>query len=327
MKTSELTLTLPVAVRYTDRDSIADPATLLATVDFSLEPPQEGGELVVHVPLRQLGEVPKLERWTASQSIERGQHGNIRFATTRDVLFGTISFDSTDLEDPAYHAYEEVVHFVRSSGFSNLLRMWNHLRDINCDINGLEQYRRFSRARHDAFARLGYTFTTDLPAASAVGLHTGGFVLYFLAARSGGTQLENPRQISAFHYPAEYGPRSPSFSRATVKEWPDGAQLFVSGTASIVGHESRHIDDLAKQLDETLINIDALLKVGSSHVGRTATLGDLTSLKVYVRNPDDYEALRDLLARAISPSTTVLYVEADICRQELLLEIEGVAEF
>jgi enamine deaminase RidA (YjgF/YER057c/UK114 family) len=192
-----------------------------------------------------------------------------------------------------------------------LLRVWNHVRGINSVDGELERYRSFCRGRHDAFASHGYGLRADLPAASAVGMREGSLATYFVASRGAAEQVENPRQVSAYDYPREYGPRSPSFSRATVA----GSLVFISGTASIVGHESRHHGDVDAQLDETIENLDQVAG---------ATLGDIISLKVYVRDRNDCARIAARLAPRIP--APAIYLEADICRAELLLEIEAVAK-
>ena len=73
-------------------------------------------------------------------------------------------------------------------------------------------------------------------------------------------QIENPRQLSASLYPPRYGLRSPMFARAALVPNGRGAQLLVSGTASIVGHESLHIGDPERQLEETARNFEALVE-------------------------------------------------------------------
>ena len=123
--------------------------------------------------------------------------------------------------------------------------------------------------------------------------------------------IENPRQVSAYRYPREHGPASPSFSRAALG--PDHT-LFVSGTASIVGHVSRHHSDPLAQLDETLRNLQALNALPESR-------SDL--LKVYVRDPVHAALIRQRLLAWSAPQQTLL-LSADICRRELLLEIECV---
>ena len=71
--------------------------------------------------------------------------------------------------------------------------------------------------------------------------------------------IENPRQTSAYHYPPKFGKHSPIFSRACSGAARQRPSLFISGTASIVGHETIHPGDVRAQTRETMANINALL--------------------------------------------------------------------
>jgi chorismate lyase/3-hydroxybenzoate synthase len=149
-------------------------------------------------------------------------------------------------------------------------------------------------------------------------------VIYALASRAPGTPRENPRQISAYHYPPQYGPRSPAFARATLA--PGRERLYISGTASIVGHASQHERDARAQLDETLANLEAL--IGATDAAEGTAFGGLSSLshaKVYLRDPSFYLWVRDVLAARLSRDCQTLYLAGEICRGELLLEIEAIA--
>jgi chorismate lyase/3-hydroxybenzoate synthase len=315
----------PITTTYSEAPGDFDRSTLLGTIAFGEAEASGSIELLATVPLRQLG--PTLfEVWTSATPVERGESGTIRFARNDDVLLGAISSDAMHVEASARDLYVRIVSFARQQGFPYLLRFWNHVPEINSSASGLEEYRCFSRGRYEAFKALGYAVSEDLPAASAVGSHGGNLAVYFLASTAPGIQIENPRQISAYRYPVEYGPKSPSFSRATMKEWENGFQVYVSGTASIVGHESLHHGDLAAQLDETVTNLDVLLRAAGKRQGLDGGIERLSSAKVFVRHPRDFEEVQERFARMV-PDAAAMYVEADICRSELLLEIEGIAEF
>ncbi|MDE2089832.1 MAG: hypothetical protein KGJ12_07415, partial [Gammaproteobacteria bacterium] len=92
-----------------------------------------------------------------------------------------------------------------------------------------------------------------------------------------------------------------------------------------VGHESRHRDDLPAQSEETLCNIRALLRHAPGRPGNALLdLPALSTVKVYLRRADDFQSARDILSAMFAPDTPVLYLAGDICRSELLIEIEGV---
>lgn len=221
--------------------------------------------------------------------------------------------------------YATLLRLIEGRDYPHLLRMWNILERINRDQDGLERYRHFCIGRHDAFARMRPDLAERYPAASAVGADSGGLCVYFIAARSPGTTVENPNQVSAFLYPAQYGPRSPSFSRALVKQWGASASLFLSGTASITGHETQHAGDLAAQAERTADNLETLVRAAEGQSGTRFRLGDPGSmLKAYVRRAEDYPLVRDLVTRRLGQDASVLYLRADICRDALLVEVDGV---
>src|SRR4029453_9385002 len=103
---------------------------------------------------------------------------------------------------------------------------------------------------------LGPVIEKSYPSATCVGHQRTTHILqvFWLAGKVPGTSLENPRQVSAYHYPRVHGPTSPTFARALIA--PDQTGL-ISGTASIVGHASQHHDDPMEQLEETVRNLSA----------------------------------------------------------------------
>jgi len=145
-----------------------------------------------------------------------------------------------------------------------------------------------------------------------------------LASKNAALHIENPRQKSAYEYPRQYGPASPSFARASLASWGIGTQLYVSGTASIVGHESYYPNDLELQLQTTFDNIDLLLQNSADSAGFVGT-PSMTLLKVYVRYPSDYPLVSRMVGERF-PGVPAIYVEAEVCRRELLVEIDGLCD-
>jgi chorismate lyase/3-hydroxybenzoate synthase len=148
--------------------------------------------------------------------------------------------------------------------------------------------------------------------------------LIALCARAPAIALENPRQTPAWQYPREYGPVSPGFSRGALLDADTAtARLLASGTASIVGHVSRHAGDTAAQLRESLANLAALLEEGHRRSGRRFELAGCESLRVYLRHPHDLTAAQAVIAESGLPAERVLYLRGDVCRRELDVEVEG----
>ncbi len=276
------------------------------------------------IPIRQLGPSPVAEIWRSSLPVTRGQCGGISFGSNGTVFLGTISGTGAQTDATTENLYRQIVETARRSGYPHLLRVWNHVGGINENERDLERYKRFSAGRHEALTHLGYA-REQFPAACAVGMNAPGVVVYFIASRVPGTQVENPRQVAAYDYPPVYGPRSPSFSRATIVRWDGEPMIFVSGTSSVVGHSTFHQGDVESQLDETLRNVEQIVCESAARAGRRATLDDLTIVKTYLRRAEDYEAVAARVTAAL-PRAQHLFLESDICRPDLLIEIEGVAQ-
>jgi len=265
------------------------------------------------------------EVWTCAQPVEREDAGDLVSARNDDVLFGCLQTKLDCRLDAASHrAYSRIFDFIDRRGYTHLLRVWNYFPQINGDADGLERYARFNVGRHEAFAAKGRVIGTHAPAACALGSRGTHLVIYFLAAKQAGQRVENPRQVSAFHYPAQYGPRSPTFARAMLMQTAGKPLLFVSGTASIVGHETLHIGNAPAQARETVANILAVMKQAQlAGLDSSRSRSDLL-LKTYLRHPDDLAVVRNCLMQAFGPAANVLYLQADICRSDLLLEVEAV---
>jgi chorismate lyase/3-hydroxybenzoate synthase len=154
--------------------------------------------------------------------------------------------------------------------------------------------------------------------------------VHFLAGREAPRAVENPRQVSAYRYPSQYGPRAPTFSRGALASVGGGREaLFLSGTASIVGHQTLHAGDVARQTEETLANVAAVVDAANalSTIGPHAHRVDTLDCTVYVRHPQDLTTVREVLARRLGPDAPALrnaiYLRADVCRADLLVEIEA----
>ena len=281
------------------------------------------------VCMAQLNPVPLIEVWSSRAPISRGRAGDVVYAQTDEILFGCLDYPAVaarDIEATVRHAYDEILGMIGKQGYPHLLRIWNYFSDITQETRGLDRYQCFCRGRFEALERHYGEFDRKLPAASAVGTQGGGFILYFIAARTPGRHRENPRQISAYHYPPQYGPRSPSFARAMLKREGHDYSLYISGTASIVGHQSLHPDDVHLQVQETLSNLGTLIDTTAREEGvGLHGLASLSRLKVYIRHPQHLEAIQAGLDAVIAPRVPRLYLQADICRDDLLLEIEGIA--
>jgi chorismate lyase/3-hydroxybenzoate synthase len=282
----------------------------------------------IDIPTPVLCGAPRLEIWGARERAECFRRDGLAWAEDGRALLGCGSRRvGDDMEEDAVQTYRELLALLDERGYPCLQRVWNYVPGINQEQQGVERYRRFNVGRARAFEeRFGDAAERQFSAASAVGTTGKELSVCFAAGREPGSHLENPRQLSAPRYPADYGPTSPSFARCTVAPAGWGRAVFLSGTGSIVGHETTHRGDPLRQLEEVVRNIDALLGGADPPSGNgRLDLGRFDLLKIYVRHREHFAAIRGALARRLGATTPAIYLEADLCRTDLLVEIEGVS--
>jgi chorismate lyase/3-hydroxybenzoate synthase len=305
-------------------EPLAD-AEVLAVIGFGRDAARATDPRYLHIGLEPVGD-SLLEVWRGHGQVRTGDVDGLRWSCDDDYVFFAVEADEArhgGIEAAAEAAYRSIADLIADFRFSDgahghILRLWNYMDAINEGEGDDERYRQFcsGRARGiTAAARNGYS------AATAVGRRDGIRVLqvYGLAARRAGIAVENPRQVSAWTYPRQYGPVAPTFARATRTA---ADQLLVSGTAAVVGHQTQHVGDTLAQLDETLRNLDSLLQAagaGDAPQGMSTTL-----LKVYLRDAGDAEAVSEVLRRRHPELAGQMVLLSDICRDNLRIEIDGI---
>lgn len=275
----------------------------------------------------------EIDGWLVDAEVRHGTTGAVRWATDGQWLFG--AFDSSvaeaegQLDGLTQGAYANIFEALETAGVPHLLRLWNYLPSINREQLGMERYRQFNLGRQQAFLNAQRDAFAGAPAACALGTFDGPMRIRFLAGRVAPVPLENPRQVPAWRYPVEFGPRSPTFSRAVlVPISPSETTLLISGTASIVGSASVHPGDVPRQMEETLRNLEAVMGAAHERGSARFALRDLVCT-IYVRHASHIEEVRRCFEAGVgadSPAARqAIYVQADICRGDLLLEVEAHA--
>jgi chorismate lyase / 3-hydroxybenzoate synthase len=255
------------------------------------------------------------------QVAERGMSEGCHWSCIDDVFCAATWVSSAvcrDIASTVDQAYDRLFHVMMTAGYPYPFRIWNFIPNINSGENDHEEYKKFCVGRQRAFSRLDAS-RRSYPAASALGLPNGaGGVIYVLASRSQSQHHENPRQQPAYEYPRQYGPSSPSFARATSLAFALHHSIFISGTASIVGHATKAQGDLQRQLEITLDNIRHLL----DSIAFDASFPEV--IRVYLRHAEDLAVAYAYLRQEL-PMAAINVVRADICRSDLLVEIEAVS--
>jgi enamine deaminase RidA (YjgF/YER057c/UK114 family) len=203
--------------------------------------------------------------------------------------------------------------------FRDVARTWYYLRDI------LAWYGPFNAARNAAFRRMGLTGPGGdgaIPASTGIEGRTprGGWcTLDLVAARARDGQpfemerLHNRKQNEA----PEYGS---AFARGMALTIGDHRYLFISGTASIDDHGATvHVGDFEAQTRQTIEAITALLE------GAGASLGDVRQATAFLKNSGDLRSFERIAQRTGLDRVPPVITVADVCREELLVEIDATA--
>jgi len=227
------------------------------------------------------------------------------------------------------------------SSFERVVRTWLYLGGITEPAGDVQRYHELNRARTDFYRNLHFQCASRgasappaiYPASTGIGMAGQGLVVSCMALETRRDDafllpLENPQQTPAYAYDRHYSAQSPKFSRAVALVLGDYVTIWVSGTASIVNSESCHLGDAAQQTEQTIDNIERLIAAENFRLhglkGAGATLQDLAKIRVYLKRPSDLAKCRAVCERRFG-AVPAVYAVADICRPELLVEIEGVA--
>lgn len=221
----------------------------------------------------------------------------------------TTGLSGEELQDAAFRVFDGCLGQLGMPP----LRVWAFLPHItDLDDAGLTRYMHMNIGRSRAYVR---HMSPGVPPPAGTGVGHGGDELVVHAVWMPGpsTSVENPRQVPAWRYSDRYGPVSPPFSRAVLTS----RFLIASGTASVVGEETRHAGNLALQFDESIRNLEVLKTAAGMR-------GGWHGLQIYVRDEQDLEEVGSRSLDALGSVERI--VQAPLCRSGLLVEIEGVVD-
>jgi enamine deaminase RidA (YjgF/YER057c/UK114 family) len=227
------------------------------------------------------------------------------------------------------------------SGLEHVVRTWFYLGSITKAEGQSQRYKELNRARTEFYRNIRFCRSLSepmipqamYPASTAIGMAGMGLVASCLTVQTDRKDaflvaLENPQQTPAYAYPRRHSPKSPKFSRGVALVFGTHAVTWVSGTASIVNSESRHCGDIQKQTEQAIENIGRLIAPDNFAFHRVSGVGagpgDLAKIRVYVKRPEDFVICKSICEEHFG-AVPAIYAIADICRPELLVEIEGVA--
>jgi len=278
-----------------------------------------------------------LDAWLSNDN-DIGHEEAPPFALTRahEGLWGQAAVDCSASPDELKHAarkiYAALFDLLGRKPEFHLARVWNYVPDLNSKTPGngalAERYHHFNQGRFEAYrTRFGEDRTAwTLPAASVLGTTGEKLTLEFFAVPSVPVFLENPAQIPAPGYSRKYGPAPPLFARGVVFDACRQHFLISSGTAAIRGEDSLHPGDVAAQFETAMENLRLLASIenlAQHKLDYGFSFGDLKLLRIYHRF-DANHALLEKLAQEMIGMAKLAFFRADICRAELLAEVEGI---
>ncbi len=311
----------------------------LPATSYILQPPC-GGKLLAIEALgvgRGRGEV-EIQR--VSEQLVIARHNGIAWVHCAGVV---PQDPAAGVYDGATSAFQQVDRLLQGVGvrFDQVIRTWLYLGGITDQDGPASRYQELNRARGDFFNEIRFLAGRRppgsgggaYPASTGIGALGRGIMISAIAFASTRSDvialsLENPSQTAACDYAACYSPQSPKFSRAMALSCGAYATIFISGTASITDSETRHAGDVVAQTNQTADNIAAL--IGEENLCRHGLPGLGTSLdglglvRVYLKRQEDYAAVRAVCQQRFGEVPTI-YAAADVCRPDLLVEIEGIA--
>lgn len=241
-----------------------------------------------------------------------------------------------------HSVYEDMDTILKNEGFfyHNIVRQWNYIENILMEIkqvgNKKQHYQIFNDVRSKYYARA--KFKNGYPASTGIGMYAGGIVVSFYAiAESPDTkifQVENPLQKSAYQYPDEVLvgeglgelkiKSTPKFARAKLIEINKVNTIFISGTASIREEKTTAIKDAAMQTRVSIENIKHLISENNLELyGSKST--HKQKIYYYRCYAKDFEFAKIISKKCeeMLPGIPHMLVVSDICRQDLLVEIEA----
>jgi enamine deaminase RidA (YjgF/YER057c/UK114 family) len=242
------------------------------------------------------------------------------------------------------HAFDALNHILQAENmtFDNIVRQWNFIGNIlgnrPNDQSLIQHYQIFNKVRHDYYHRLRRI--PDFPAATGIGMNFNGVTLEICAITPNDDilihSINNPKQVRPYIYDqhvlanGSYHEKvlitPPQFERAKLIACSKVSRLFISGTASIIGQETTGINDIESQTNITIENIKTLIESANlllqGSQTKTYRIAQCSYIRVYVKRFEDIPVVKSICKKHFGDSP-INYVQTDICREGLLVEIEA----
>lgn len=263
----------------------------------------------------------------------------------RELVIGGLQGKSLDagIKRQSDEIFEDLGGLLAKEAYDihSIVRQWNYIERITAFKGEHQHYQDFNDSRSHFYAETAWP--EGYPAATGIGAQWGGVLVdvnavipkkdYFKCV-----PLDNSLQVAAHAYSQEVllgmedeafrEKTTPKFERAKAVVGKDRGLVYISGTAAIRGEHSLMNVGVLVQTGTTMENINYLISEENLNKAGISTDGacKLEMLRVYLKNPEDVTAVKVYMEHLFT-QVPISYLLADVCRDELLIEIEGIASF
>lgn len=308
---------------------------------------QNNWKIPLNIQAQSFNSIVSIEIWIdeAAESVDYIDYEDISYtrinSTSGKAICGfglTCKEENIKLQNQIEYSFKTTIGILENEGMniSDIVRQWNYVPGI-IDINlesgkSLQHYQLFNDIRQNYYSR--FSFNDGYPAATGIGTRNGNFDLDFFAVQKNNNVVKvgmsNPKQEDAYEYSQKYLlgdtingtiKKAPLFERAKMLKTNEGTILFISGTASIIGQETVGIDDVKKQTEITINNMNVLVSAMNDYL-KSKNNNQFTHLRAYIKNEKDISIVKSV-CESHFPEVSISYLQADVCRDELLVELEG----
>jgi enamine deaminase RidA (YjgF/YER057c/UK114 family) len=280
-------------------------------------------------------------REVSTRFVDETPYVRISTAHTTEIVGAGLCSDEWpgNTRKSAVAAFEKVLAILDRENMSmdNLVRQWNYIGNILQVSDGFQNYQTFNEVRNEYYSK--YRSLRGYPAATGIGMMHGGVIIDFLAIaakeRLNIRPVDNPNQVNAYEYDqkvlkglkrkGQAIKHAPQFERALMVINSKTCRLLISGTASIIGQKTIGKGDVKEQTIVTIENIKKLTdseRISQMTGNLSCSGGRFSLIRVYIRNSKDFEEVKKICGEHY-PGVPAIYIEADICRDDLLVEIEA----
>lgn len=246
----------------------------------------------------------------------------------------TSNTEELQIADQIEFSFKTTLQLLKKEGMalSNIVRQWNYVPDIldirAFDDKNLQHYQLLNDIREKYYSTTN--FNNGYPAATGIGTKNGNFDLDFFAIKNNPSLqlvgLSNPKQQDAYTYdqalllgdaPLGQSKKTPMFERGKILKTNEDSLIFISGTASIIGQDTIGIGDIKYQTETTINNMLELIPKMENLQTK-----QFTYIRAYIKEGHHFQTVR-AICETHFPDVPILYLQADVCRDNLLVEMEA----